>query len=158
MSEQENDSDKSDDVPASALPRELTKRVASKLADLQARKADILKKMQRLRYLADNLAGRRRTAQPEPALTEQSSSVEARRPRAGNGKLRRACRIALMETDGAQSSSQIYDRIQKRGSACFEEYRDPMGSLVDELESMVRKGEVLCSHAEQGNLWKLKRG
>jgi len=159
MSEQENDSDKSDDVPDSALPGELTKRVSTKLADLQARKADILKRMQRLRYLADNLAGRQRRAkQTEPAPAKEASGVRSPWPlRPGNGKLRRACRIALMECDGVQSSSQIYERIKKRGSACFEEYRDPLGSLVNELETMVRDGEVLCSHAGQERLWELKR-
>jgi len=161
MSEQENDGNQSDAFPGSALPRELTKRAEIKLADLQARKAEILKKMQKLRYLANNLAGRRQTAhQNEPAFPEQGSRSGVEVPRllrTGNGKLRRACRIALMECEDGQSSAQIYERIEKRGSACFHEYRDPLQSLVNELETMARDGEVLCSHAGQEELWNLNR-
>ena len=59
-------------------------------------------------------------------------------------RLRRACRIALMEGTGAASLEEIYSRIMRRGSFVFSSYEFATPALVQALQAMTVEGEV-CS-------------
>ena len=63
---------------------------------------------------------------------------------AGGQKLRRACRIALME--GVEASAKhILERIERRGSFQFGEWDDRLKLVSQELAAMVRNGEAVSS-------------
>jgi hypothetical protein len=79
-----------------------------------------------------------------PALTETST------------KLRRACRIALMESDRPQYCEQILQRIHRRESVCIQGFRDPVIAVAQELRAMLADGEVIQQTNKQ--LWQLNRG
>jgi hypothetical protein len=78
-----------------------------------------------------------------PALTETST------------KLRRACRIALMESDRPQYCEQILQRIHRRESVCIQGFRDPVIAVAQELRAMLADGEVIQQTNKQ--LWQLNR-
>lgn len=78
-----------------------------------------------------------------PALTEVST------------KLRRACRIALMESDRPQYCEQILERIHRRESVCIQGFRDPVIAVAQELRAMLADGEVIQKTNKQ--LWQLNR-
>lgn len=61
-------------------------------------------------------------------------------------ELERACRIALMESNGAVSVEAIYDRINRRGSFTFARYKHPFRAIMLAMGAMVRHGEAcLCN-------------
>lgn len=69
--------------------------------------------------------------------------------------LRRACRIALMESDRPQSCEQILQRICRRESICVEGFDDPMIAIAQELRKMLADGEVI--QKKESQLWHLNR-
>jgi hypothetical protein len=85
----------------------------------------------------------RQSAMSEPEVAEAST------------ELRRACRIALMESDRPQGCEQILRRIRRRGSICIEGFDDPVIAIAQELGKMLRDGEVIQKKDNQ--LWQLNR-
>ena len=70
-------------------------------------------------------------------------------------ELRRACRIALIESDRPQSCEQILQRIRRRESVCIEDFQDPLNAITKELGEMLADGEVIQKTNDQ--LWQLNR-
>jgi hypothetical protein len=70
-------------------------------------------------------------------------------------ELRRACRIALMESDRPQSCEQVLQRIQRRGSVCIDGFPDPKIEVAQELRAMLADGEVISK--KDNELWQLNR-
>lgn len=60
----------------------------------------------------------------------------------GNPELRRACRIALLETNDAISDSEIYARIVRRGSYSFPCAESAARAVAEELHAMLVLGEL----------------
>lgn len=69
--------------------------------------------------------------------------------------LRRACRIALMESDRPQGCDQILQRIRRRESVSIEGFRDPTIAILEELRKMLADGEVI--QKKNCQLWQLNR-
>jgi len=63
--------------------------------------------------------------------------------------LKRACRIALLETDQPLSETEIYARIVRRGSFAFEEDEVAHAAIARELQAMAKAGEIYLG--EDGN-------
>lgn len=59
-----------------------------------------------------------------------------------NPELRRACRIALLETDDAVSDAEIYSRIVRRGSYSFPSADSAARAIAEELHAMLVLGEL----------------
>lgn len=64
-------------------------------------------------------------------------------------KLKRACRIALLESDVPSTATQIYDRITRRRSYQMNRYKHPLAQVIatlcdlaerEEIESVVKGG------------------
>jgi hypothetical protein len=70
-------------------------------------------------------------------------------------ELRRACRIALMESDRPQPCEQILQRIRRRESVCIDGFPDPEIAVAQELRAMLADGEVISKKDNQ--LWQLNR-
>ena len=85
-----------------------------------------------------------------------STSIESNRLQR-QSQLRRACRIALMETDQPQSCAQIYERIQKRGSMSFGLNDDALHVLSVQLRAMATNSEVVCCVINGETRWQWKR-
>lgn len=60
------------------------------------------------------------------------------RLRGGRSRLKRACRIALLEAGSAASPEEIYKRIVRRGSFCFHEIEAPIQAVARVLASLTR--------------------
>jgi len=114
--------------------------------------------VQALRFLATQGAQKRHAERPDNLASAQASSAHdpkrsehevqpARSDQdsgAGTTTLRRACRIALMESDEPQTSEQIYQRICKRGSLSFQTPIDALHVLSAELDLMAKESEISC--------------
>ncbi len=149
-----------DEIPnefpaGSTLLREFVRVAEAKLGQLHARKEHLCRRLQALRYLASH-AGEKHSrgtrsqgSCPIPIRKSANGTVsESTTPPQAfekKSKLRRACRIALMEDDHFQNSAQVYERIQKRGSMSFAGYDNPLQALAIELQAMVADSEILCS-------------
>jgi hypothetical protein len=70
-----------------------------------------------------------------------------------NSSLRRACRIALLETEEAVPAKEIQARIARRGSFTFTQPNSAVPSLLTELKRMAEDGEVGFSRAGHDYLW-----
>jgi len=68
-------------------------------------------------------------------------------------KLRRACRIALMEGEETASPLEIYSRIVRRSSFSFVNSDSAVSSIVEMLNSMTDDGEVGRLEDCQGRRW-----
>ena len=140
--------------------RNLVNQAERKLEDLQERRATLRKRIQALRLLGKAFAGPGERA-PEAAdrHTRTMEPTEAENPRAERkapNSLRRACRIALMESEQPQSDAQILERIRNRQSAAFAG-SDPLNAVVSELDKMVSEGESQLVGSGVLRRWQLKR-
>src|SRR5438270_840245 len=127
------ESDRNSSGPAQApLAREIVMRAKARLAELEAQRENIRRRIQALRFLSNHTRERvpppdghnpskpartRRSSPNKLARASDASSTAARRliP-AEVSAFRRACRIALLETEHPQSCMEIHERIIKRGS------------------------------------------
>lgn len=134
------------------MVRDLVRRAEEKLVELQSRKGHIRRRLQALRYLVTHSASTRSARQEKPALAPSISRTEVSpvTPAPGpeipqeSDKLRRACRIALMESDQPQGCREIFRRIKHRGSLSFDGYPDPLQALTNELDLMTAQEEITC--------------
>jgi len=146
----------------STFVREAVRRAEAKLAQLQARKKHIHSRMQALRYLVTHAEANYGRAAESPFVNtdtvqkDVSTSIERNRLQR-QSQLRRACRIALMETDQPQSCAQIYERIQKRGSMSFGLNDDARHVLSVQLRAMATNSEVVCCVINRETRWQWKR-
>ena len=118
--------------------------------------------MQALRYLVSHAEANYRRAAESPFVNtgtvqkDESTSIERNRLQR-QSKVRRACRIALMETDQPQSCAQIYERIQKRGSMSFDLNDNALQILSVQLKAMATNSEVVCCVINRETRWQWKR-
>lgn len=91
---------------------------------------------------------------PESIPSSPRSSERSPRKFAANERMRRACRIALMETEEAASVDEIYSRIAQRGSFHFDNIYHPAAAIRQTLESMTEEGEVLVVDRHFCPRWK----
>ncbi|HLX82880.1 MAG TPA: hypothetical protein VKR59_03220 [Terriglobales bacterium] len=92
---------------------------------------------------------------PGPRKSRQLRSLirlqEKRPPRTA---LERACRIALMESDGPASPETIYDRIVRRGSLPFFGYKRPLRAIASAMSTLVKRGEASLHANDKSSCWK----
>jgi len=69
-------------------------------------------------------------------------------------RLRRACRIAVMETDQAASADDIRSRILRRGSFPFKNLESAAVAIARTLDMMVGAGEVFSLDNGPQRRWK----
>jgi hypothetical protein len=131
--------------------RDLVRRAEAKLAELEGRKQYLRRRLQALRFLATHAtetrpAERQENLAPGPSPSEHAIERTASDHDSAKGTpgLRRACRIALMESDEPQTTEQIYQRICKRGSLSFQSSMDALHILSAELELMAKESEITC--------------
>ena len=102
------------------------------LTRLLLQRAKLKADIGRLRRFLSGIAQHHRIA--------SSSRLDPRNPERVN--LRRACRIALVEADEPASAEAIYDRIARRGSLSFAQYKLPLRAIRMVLNSMASRGEA----------------
>ena len=149
--------------------REMVRRAEAKLLSLQSRRMYIRRRMQALHHLSRTVAVETAVAAMEDfapetvhslkAQTGKQSSVERndRALESESSALRRACRIALMESDGAESCMQILQRICRRQSLAFKNDSDSVQEVTSELNRMVAEGEAIVFLAGDAHHWQLNR-
>jgi hypothetical protein len=69
-------------------------------------------------------------------------------------RLRRACRIAVMETDEAASAEDIRSRILRRGSFPFKNLEYAAVAIAQTLDMMAKEGEVFSLDGGPHRRWK----
>jgi len=142
------------------IVRDLVRRAESKLAELEARKQYLRRRVQALRFLASHNAEtqpaeRQENTAPPLATSDRDFKRSPRDRESGKltTRLRRACRIALMESDVPQTSQEIYARISKRGSLLFQGSMDPLHVISRELELMAKESEIICRVLDGEKHW-----
>jgi hypothetical protein len=70
-----------------------------------------------------------------------------------NPDLRRACRIALLETANAVSDGELLARITRRGSFCFADTNSALLAIDQQLTAMAEQGEILAINSSSQRLW-----
>ena len=75
--------------------------------------------------------------------TRLRSLTRSREPRPTRVDLERACRIALLESDGPVSVEAIYDRIVRRGSIAFQSYKRPFRAISIAMAQLTRQGNAI---------------
>jgi hypothetical protein len=76
------------------------------------------------------------------------------KPSISGERLRRACRIAVMETDEAASAEDIRSRILRRGSFPFKNLEYAAVAIAQTLAMMAEEGEVLSLDNGPHRRWK----
>jgi hypothetical protein len=88
---------------------------------------------------------RGRAQRPNP---EQEDETRVR------SRLERACLIALMESSDPVAVETIYDRVQRRGSLSFADYKHPFRAIVLVMGALVRRGEALLCNEQGRRRWR----
>jgi hypothetical protein len=68
--------------------------------------------------------------------------------------MRRACRIALMETEEAATVDEIYSRIAHRESFHFDNVYQAAAAIRQTLNLMTERGEILVVETHPCPRWK----
>jgi DNA repair exonuclease SbcCD ATPase subunit len=156
------------DAPLETI-RQMVKRAEAKLLALNSRRADIRRRIQALHHLSVTFAVDPVYAAPsdleaaakpikeyaDAAVDRKSLSVTGRQ--AEMSALRRACRIALMETQSAECVEQILQRIKRRQSVSFKSDEDPIRLVNEALQRMAKDDEVIVSRSAGVEQWGLNR-
>ena len=106
------------------------------------------------------IASRGWASEPSTILTSEDtlcriSALQKRRIHDNqNADLRRACRIALLETANAISDSELLARIIRRGSFCFSDPDLAVPAIDQELTAMAEQGEVQAINSSSQRLWR----
>lgn len=160
---------------------EVLKMANTELQDLRAHYRTVTQRIRRLRIVVDalgelglkgagfeveqkepsldrSLNGLSGTPSPSrDSLLERSKSQtawnRAKRIHSRSPDLRRACRIALLETFDAVSREEVYERIVRRGSFCFADTRIAAPSILEELNALTEHGELRRVEGPSGVLW-----
>jgi hypothetical protein len=159
----------SNDLPVGLTAvREFVRVAEAKLGQLQARKEYIRSRIQALRFLTKHAeASSRNVTKSNSSSSRQVSVVNAPpQPNAeakpqpeqfpSQDKLRRACRIALLESESPQSCAEIYQRIEKRGSLSFDGYDNVLQILAAQLTAMAANSEILSVMLNGEMRWQWK--
>jgi len=89
----------------------------------------------------------------EDAVCRESASRKKGIHNHRNPDLRRACRIALLETANAVSDSELLARIIRRGSFCFADNDSALLAIDQELTAMAEQGEVSPIDGSSQRMW-----
>jgi hypothetical protein len=155
-------------LPTLEVVRDIVKRAETTLSVLHIQRAQLVRRIHALRYLAQiaaqqelrkadlsvstpTLSIRPKKQLRSGQMKSQRRVLEGRRKSASN--LRRACRIALMESDRPQNSLEILERITKRGSFTFERHIDPPKTISQELNKMAEEGEIIGLVVGETRCW-----
>ena len=121
-------------------------QIQGELDELILRKANIRRQMRNLRR---QLSGATTNDDPQQAPQKadsrrkghryQAKRVNSRTEQRMSLRLRRACRIALMELDGDATPEKIYSSIVRRGSFSF------LNVDVDPIAVIIRTLEILAT-------------
>jgi hypothetical protein len=168
---------KPDDLSGATVEmiREMVKRAEAKLSSLQSRRTQIRRRLQALHHLSrivaagiaipsiDDLDFEAHHSAKQQALTKAETQSLLDEPRRNalsqptSSPLRRACRIALMESDEAESYTQILHRIPRRESVSFKDHRNPLQEVTAELNRMVADCEAITFGVGNAQQWQLNR-
>jgi hypothetical protein len=122
---------------------EVLRMVVQEHRELRARYQDVTSRIRKLRNavrmlrslgVADDCA--------DPAQETEHQHAIRRQARRDDPALRRACRIAVLETVEAVSNEEIYARIVRRGSFSFVNAGAAARAIAAELSSMAEQGEL----------------
>lgn len=89
----------------------------------------------------------------EDTVCRMSATQKRRIHNHQNPDLRRACRIALLETANAVSEGELLARINRRGSFCFADTDLALRAISQELTAMAEQGEVQAINSSSQRLW-----
>lgn len=136
---------------------QLTKLLQSELSDL-SQQDDALRKLTRglsllLRTLSKDTGGEVLGTRVRESLTPLVRTPEWSRRKITN-RMRRACRIALLETDEAATVDEIYLRIAQRGSFHFDNVYQASAAIRQMLNLMTKQGEALVVDTNPRPRWK----
>ena len=167
---------KSDDLYGATIEMvcEMVRRAESKLSSLQSHRTHIRRRIQALHHLSRALVSKTATSQFEDFALETGHPVEEHVPdgfeqqaslrrseraahKSDSSALRRACRIALMETDEAESCAQILQRITRRQSVSLKSYAESVQEVTTELNRMVAEDEAITFLTGDTQQWQLNR-
>lgn len=164
------------------LTPDLVRRAETKLVGLHANRSQLRRRIRALHYLLRTLDTKfslsKLTEPPSHLEARKSNFNHDQRSERNSGtagtspfgptnttivsaaigvstELRRACRIALMESDRPEPCDQILQRIQRRESVCIDDFHDPEIAVAQELRAMLADGEVISK--KDNELWQLNR-
>jgi hypothetical protein len=137
---------------------EVVKAAALELRRLRARHRAVTKRIRQLRIAVGALRGLKRDGMRHAEGVDGGNSnptavLQEWNIRAQSRDLRRACRIALLETIDAVTYTEIYARIVRRGSFLFDSPALAVAAIIEELNAMADAGEVRCVDASAEQRW-----
>lgn len=133
-----------------------------RLLDLLQKQAFLRSRILKLRDSGQGFRKSRESNVAFPAtLAEQShiQSAQIARPCIirRSTKLRRACRIALCETETPETAPEIVARIVARSSYLFPEGIDAASAIVPELKRLVLQGQAYLASKNGARSWGWQR-
>lgn len=133
---------------------EVLRAAGLELRELRDQQVQVTKRIRTLRSTMAALQNLQH-GQHEPSTEVESSSGKHQVSSSeSDEELRRACRIAMLESVDGLTKDEVFARIVRRGSYHFADIVSAKAALRAELNSMVRDGELECESDESGSKWK----
>jgi hypothetical protein len=128
----------------------------SELSDLTQQDNALRKLTRRLSLLLRTLPKSSGIGAPPPESIPSCGRLSGRSTRkiVANESMRRACRIALMESEEAATVDEIYSRITHRESFYFDNAYQAAAAIRQTLNLMTEQGEILVVETNSCPRWK----
>jgi hypothetical protein len=157
-------------VPIQASVSEVLKLVVHEHRELRAQYKEVSSRIRNLRIAVRTLRNLRGRSTGSALRQEHVDAAGNAKPHLGetrfegevsqdltngsqNMALRRAIRIAVLETSGAVSNEEVYVRILRRGSFDFPSQDLAERAIAEELKAMADQGELLRLDTATGSGW-----
>jgi len=140
-------------VPAPVI--EVLKAAGVELRELRDLKMQLTK---RIRTVRSTMTALQNLQQLRGSAAEQAESLRMNQTTEGeetDQELRRACRIAMLESQEGLTKDEVLARIVRRGSYQFANVASANNAIRRELNALVEEGELDCEACDVG--WKWKR-
>ena len=133
---------------------EVLRAAGHELRELRDRQVQVTKRIRTLRSTMAALQNLQHGQHAPSNEVESSSRKPLVSPCESDEELRRACRIAMLESAEGLTKDEVFARIVRRGSYHFADIVSAKAALRVELNAMVRDGELECETDESGSKWK----
>jgi hypothetical protein len=147
-----------DQPQINAAAQQLILQARIHLSALEAQRASVIDRIRKLRQVTNGLALLQSRSPKSHRCGKEQLPVSATSPIdeteiGPTEKLRRACRIALMEADQPQGAREVLLRVMKRGSYSFSGQAGAIEAIARELNQMVSNGEARRHEIGQSPRW-----
>ena len=132
--------------PANGHVQEVVRQAHEELRQLLQQRADVMRRIGTIKQTIAGLAN----LFGDDVLSDELLELVDRKSSGRQPGFTKACRMVLMDANGALSARDVCDRIQEKAPPMLARHKDPMASVTTVLNRLVAYGEARAVSLDNG--------